>query len=275
MSAAYRVELDVFSGPLDLLLYLVRRSELDIVDLPITTITVQFEDFLSILQVLDLDLVGDFVVMASTLIEIKSRMVLPTEEEEAVEEEGPPVDGDPRSDLVRQLIEYKRFKEAALRLEEKAQAWQERYPRLESDRPVAGKDPAADRIKEVELWDLVSALGRILRQKEVEEEGSVKEEDTPLHVFVDQIGTLVRQEQEVRFSTLFDAETSRNRVVGMFLAILELLRHHHFRAEQLGDYGDIIIRPPLDESPTLPTAMPEAAEIDELPPDSGPSTTTG
>ena len=127
LSPDYRVELDVFTGPLDLLLYLVRRNELDIVDLPVSTVTTQFQEFLTILQVIDLDLVGDFVVMASTLMEIKSRMVLPSEEEEAVEE-GPSVDGDPRSDLVRQLLEYKRFKHAAAALEARAMEWQERYP---------------------------------------------------------------------------------------------------------------------------------------------------
>ena len=108
LSPDYRVELDVFTGPQDLLLYLVRRNELDIVDLPVSTVTTQFQEFLTILQVIDLDLVGDFVVMASTLMEIKSRMVLPSEEEEAVEE-GPSVDGDPRSDLVRQLLEVQRL----------------------------------------------------------------------------------------------------------------------------------------------------------------------
>ncbi|MCA9090653.1 MAG: segregation/condensation protein A [Planctomycetaceae bacterium] len=253
LSPDYRVELDVFTGPLDLLLYLVRRNELDIVDLPVSTVTTQFQEFLTILQVIDLDLVGDFVVMASTLMEIKSRMVLPSEEEEAVEE-GPSVDGDPRSDLVRQLLEYKRFKHAAAALEARAMEWQERYPRLENDRPTEGKNPAADRIKEVELWDLVSALGRILRLREVEEETSVKDDETPLHVFVEQVGQLVREQREVRFTSLFDEETSRGRIVGIFLAILELLRHHHFRAEQLKPHGEIIIRPPLVEPP--PAAQP-------------------
>ncbi len=243
----YRVELDVFTGPLDLLLYLVRRSEVEIVDLPIYPIAAQFNEFLDVLQVIDLDLVGDFVVMASTLVEIKSRVVLPNEAEEAVVEEPVTGDSDPRSDLISQLLEYRRFKAAATALEARAAQWQERYPRLENDRPTAGKDPAADRIKEVELWDLVSALGRILRQKEVEEETSIKADDTPLHVHVERIGALVREQQEVRFTSLFDAETSRSKIVGMFLAVLELLRHHHFRAEQLEPHGEIILRPPAPE----------------------------
>lgn len=243
----YRVELDLFTGPLDLLLYLVRKHELDVRDLPIAQITRQFQEFLEILEVLDLDLIGDFVVMASTLIEIKSRMVLPGPEEEQAEEPVAEAAGeDPRTELIEKLLEYKRIKEAATALEERAAQWQERYPRLSNDRPTTAKDPAADRIKEVELWDLVSALGRILQTKVNEEQTSVRYDDTPLHVYVQQLGERVRREGEVQFTSLFDGETLRSKIVGMFLAILELVRHHGFRAEQQVLGGEITIRPPLD-----------------------------
>src|SRR5690606_20867857 len=133
----YRVELDLFTGPLDLLLYLVRKHELAVRDLPIAQITRQFQEFLEILEVLDLDLIGDFVVMASTLIEIKSRMVLPGPEEEQAEEPVAEAAGeDPRTELIEKLLEYKRIKEAATALEERAAQWQERYPRLSNDRPT-------------------------------------------------------------------------------------------------------------------------------------------
>jgi segregation and condensation protein A len=250
---AYRVELDLFSGPLDLLLYLVRRNEVDILDLPIARITAQFQEFLEVLQVIDLDVAGDFVVMASTLAEIKSRLVLPQPEEQAGVEIERPIDGDdPRSELIHRLLEYKQFKDAALRLEERAAEWQERYPRLSDERPVAGRDRAADRIKEVVLWDLVSALGRVLRRKEVEEEARIRYDDTPIHVYVEQIGTRVRTEKEVRFSSLFDRETMRSRIVGMFLAVLELLRHHGFRAVQEEACGEIWIYPPEGEAQGAP-----------------------
>src|SRR5437868_3275519 len=122
----YRVELDRFSGPMDLLLYLVRRNEVDLRHLPIARITAQFQDYIEVLQELDLGLVGDFVVMASTLIEIKSRMVLPDENEvEAPADEAPIANGDPRSELITQLLEYRRFKEAAVALEARADEWQE------------------------------------------------------------------------------------------------------------------------------------------------------
>jgi segregation and condensation protein A len=249
-SVGYRVTLELFQGPLDLLLYLVRRDELDIGRLPISKITSQFHDFLSILEQIDLDLVGDFVLMASTLMEIKSRDVLPNPEQEAAtaEDAGPIDNGDPKADLVHKLLEYKRFKDAAHALDVRAQEWQERYPRLSDERPRAGKDHAADRIKEVELWDLVSALGRILKRKDVEDERTVKYDETPIHVYVEQIGSLVRAKGEVRFSSLFEGEPIRSRVVGMFLAVLELLRHHGFRAIQEADFADITILPPESEA---------------------------
>jgi len=243
----YRVELDLFTGPLDLLLYLVRKHEVDVRELPIAEVTRQFQEFLEILEILDLDLVGDFVVMASTLVEIKSRMVLPQPEEEAEQSTDEAVTEDPRGELIEKLLEYKRIKEAATALEERAAEWQERYPRLANDRPTTAKDPAADRIKEVELWDLVSALGRILQTRESEEQTSVRYDDTPLHVYVEQLGERVRQEGEVKFTTLFDGETLRSKIVGMFLAILELVRHHNFRAEQQVLGGEITIRPPAGE----------------------------
>ncbi|TWT52059.1 Segregation and condensation protein A [Thalassoglobus neptunius] len=246
MSDQYRVELEIFTGPLDLLLYLVRRNEVDIKDLPIGEIAQQFQDFLMVLQHLDLDLVGDFVVMASTLVEIKSRMVLPNETSED-EPELSAESQDPRSDLVLQLLEYKKFKDAALALQERAAEWQERYPRLANERPSTGKDPSIDRIKEVELWDLVSALGRILKKQDVESESTIRYDETPIQTYVEQISLRVQAEQEVKFSTLFEKETIRSKIIGIFLAVLELVRHHGYRAEQNEDFAEIVIRPPVPE----------------------------
>lgn len=244
---SYRVELDLFTGPLDLLLYLVRRDEVDILSLPISRITYQFREFLEVLEIINLELVGDFVVVASSLAEIKSRMVLPASEEEQLAEEERPLEGDdPRSELIHRLLDYKKFKDAAAALDVRAAEWQERYPRLSDDRPAVGKNPATDFIKEVELWDLISALNRVLRRKDVEQEASIKYDDTPIHVHVERIGAKVRAEGEVRFSTLFDEETIRSRIVGMFLAVLELLRHHGFRATQPQACDEITIYPPLE-----------------------------
>ena len=258
MTTTYRVELDRFSGPLDLLLFLVRRNELDLFDLPIARITSQFQLYLSALQFLDLDLAGDFVVMASTLIEIKSRLVLPSPEEEEIPVE---TNDDPRSGLIQQLLEYKKFKEAAQLLEDRAAEWQERYPRLSNERPDSARDQSFDRIKDVELWDLVSALSRVLERKVIEEESKIRYDDTPISTYVEQIGAKVRTDGQVSFTTLFDNASQRSRIIGIFLAILELLRHHSFRAEQSSDFGEILILPPLpvvENTESNATAVAEA-----------------
>jgi segregation and condensation protein A len=269
----YRVQLDVFSGPLDLLLYLVKRHELEIVDLPIARITHQFVELIETLEILDLDLIGDFVVMASTLVEIKSRMVLPRPEELEVEV----ADGedDPRSDLVRQLIEYKKYKDAARLLENQAAEWQEHYPRLSDEHPIEGGDPSEDRIKEVELWDLVSALSRILRRNPTTNQTSIIYDDTPISTYVQRILAIVAEHGRTSFSSLFEGAYSKSKVVGIFLAILEVLRHYHLRAEQPVEFGEIWILPPLEANdnvlvPTGPVLfVPEVSGLE-----SEPSTTT-
>lgn len=248
MTVEYRVNLERYSGPLDLLLFLVRRNELDLLDLPIAGVTSQFQRYLTTLQFLDLDVVGDFVVMASTLIEIKSRLVLPNPEEE--EEVPVEVTDDPRSGLIQQLLEYKKIKEAAQALEERAAEWQERYPRLSDERPDAVRDVSADRIKGVELWDLVSALSRVLERRVIEEESKIRYDDTPMSVYIEQIGAKVREVGQVAFTTLFDGTSQRSRIIGIFLAILELLRHHGFRAEQADAFEEIWILPPLETQET-------------------------
>ncbi len=274
-SPQYRVELDVFSGPLDLLLYLVRRDEVDIVDLPIARITAQFAEFLDVLGFIDLDLTGDFIVMASTLTEIKSRLVLPRPEEN--EDDLSEVSEDPRSDLIKQLLEYKKYKDVSRALDERAAKWQERYPRLSDDRPTGGKNPAADRIKEVELWDLVSALARVVERTQVEERSNIRYDDTPISKYVEIIGTRVRAEERVAFTSFFEGARSKSKIVGIFLAILELLRHHGFRAEQECEFGEIWIIEPLPETPEgagegeTAQAPPTKNSVEERPPSEGSS----
>jgi len=244
VTVAYRVELDIFTGPMDLLLYLVRRNEVDLIQLPIAKITSQFLQFLQVIEFLDLDLVGDFVVLASSLVEIKSRMLLPRVEESPTE--ALPEDDDPRAELIQQLLEYKRYKDAATALDQQAAEWQERFPRLADERPTQSKDHAADPIKEVELWDLVSALSRVLQKKIVEETSSIRYDDTPISVYVERIGQRVRQAGRISFSEFFEGTNLRSKIIGIFLAVLELLRHHAFRAEQPNDFGEIFILPPLE-----------------------------
>jgi segregation and condensation protein A len=255
----YRVHIAEFSGPLDLLLYLVRRQELDILDLPIGRITAQFVEFLETLTVLDFDQIGEFLVLAATLVEIKSREALPREEAAPTMVEEAP---DAKGDLVRQLLEYKRFREAAAVLEAQSAEWQLRYPRLSNDRPRAGNDPSEDLIKEVELWDLVSALTRVLKRHTENAPKAIVYDDTPISTYIEQIKARVLAELRVSFSSLFHENFSRSKITGIFLAILELLRHHHFRAEQPVPFGEIfVIPPPEGDWLTQPAGgEPEAGE---------------
>ena len=241
ISTEYRVQLDIYHGPMDLLLYLVRRHELDVMDLPLAVVTRQFLDYLEVLELLDIDGVGEFVVTAAALIEMKCQTALPAEKDE----QQPTDDAidEPRGDLVARLIEYKKYRDAAEQLQEHAASWRERFPRLSDDRPGSGKSPANDRIKEVELWDLVSALVRVLKKKEVEETSRIRYDDTPISVYIERITQRVKSEGRTRFSSFFDESNERTRIVGVFLAILEILRHHPFRAEQPVEFGEIWILP--------------------------------
>ena len=264
----YRVELDLFSGPLDLLLYLVRRNELDVRNLLVSQVVEQFLEYLDILKAIDLDIVGDFIVMAGTLAEYKSRLVLPQQPDESE----PDLDDETGIDLIPQIIEYRKFKEAARLLEDQAAEWQERFPRLSNDRPPARRDASQDKIKHVELWDLVSALSRVLKLQDAKQQSHIRYDDTPIPVYIDRISQRVRSEKKVAFTSLFGNERLRSKIIGMFLAILELLRHHSFRAAQDTEYGEIWILPPIappaDESGVNdPLADDEPTAID--PPSEG------
>ncbi len=234
----FRVELEMFLGPLDLLLYLVRKHELDVTDIPIATVTDQFLAYIAVLEQIDMAAVGDFLEMASTLIEIKSRMVLPGDEEVEQEME------DPRQDLVRRLLAFKQYRDAASMLEEQSRQWRERYPRLVQDLPERTVQPDQQPIQEVELWDLVSAFGRVLREKLA---GHGPEricyDETPIHVYMRRIDARLRREGRVLFASLWDAAVHKSTVVGMFLAVLELVRFRHARAAQPDLFGEIWLQP--------------------------------
>lgn len=246
MNTDYRVELDLFSGPLDLLLYLVKRNEVDIRDVALAKVAAQFVEYLDVLRFLDLDLTGEFLVVASTLIEMKSRSVLPRDEE--VTAETAPREDLGRSELVSRLLEYRKFKEAAAELAEHAARWQERYPRLSIEQPRPDVEKGLDRIRDVELWDLVSALGRVLGTKEDVGEASLQRDETPVALLVEQIAARVERDGSVSFSDCFAGLADRGRIVGVFLAILELVRHHGFRARQPREMGEIWIEPPVERA---------------------------
>jgi len=241
----FRVDLSIFRGPMDLLLYLVRKHEVEIVDIPIALITDQYLEYLNVIKELDVNAVGDFLALASTLIEIKSQQVLPRADE---------IDGeleDPREELVRRLLEYKKYRDAASILEERSRQWQQQFPRLAGDLPAPERDLAEEPIREVELWDLVSALARIMREQESTRPSNIVYDETPIRVYMARIHARLRQRGPLAFSELFDASMHKSALIGIFLAVLELVRHHRVYVEQNEAFGEIWVLPVGDCSEPL------------------------
>jgi segregation and condensation protein A len=226
----YLVDLDTFRGPLDLLLYLVKRDEVDIRDIPIARVCEQFKHYLDALQLIDVEQAGDFLVMAATLVEIKTRMLLPRPEESAE-----PAD-DPRLELVKQLVQYKKFKDAAALLEARAEEQSQRLPRQPAPPPASAAPPP---LKPVELWDLVSAFGRLMRETLALQPQTIAVDQTPLHVYMAMILQRLEAEKRLPFSALFTPPHTRSRLVGLFLAILELTKTRRVVPEQGDAFGDI------------------------------------
>jgi segregation and condensation protein A len=233
---SFHVDLDTYRGPLDLLLFLVRKHEVEIADIPIALIADQYVAYLQLLETLDVDAVGDFLEMASSLIEIKSRMALPHDAEEEPWE-------DPREPLVEQLLEYKRYKDAASMLEEKSRVWQKRYERVADDLPPRRIDPAEQPIHEVEMWDLVSAFGRVMRTHRQSKPSNIVYDETPIHVYMRRIRDRLVSHRRAAFSEMFQPGMHKSALIGVFLAILELVRHHCVHTEQQEPHGEIWIVP--------------------------------
>jgi segregation and condensation protein A len=230
---SFNVQLEIFRGPMDLLLYLVRKHEVTITEIPICAITDQYLEYMELLEQIDVNAVGDFLEMASTLIEIKSRLVLPRGGEEEGELE------DPRQDLVRRLLEYKRYRDAASMLQEHGRQWQQRFARQADDLPPRQRNLSEQPIHEVELWDLVSAFGRILRETKAQQPSNIVYDDTPIHVYMQRILDRLKNEGRIPFSQLFQTGMHKSALVGIFLACLELVRHHDVLCEQNDLFGEI------------------------------------
>jgi segregation and condensation protein A len=228
----YNVELEAFHGPLDLLLFLVKRHEVDIRDIPIARVAEQFLQYLNVLQLIDVEWAGEFLVMAATLMEIKSKMLLPRGEEDQTDED------DPRLELVKQLIEYKKYKEAAALLEDQAERQLTRLSRLPSE-SVPPLDPAAQPLSRVELWDLVSAFGRLMRETSALQPRTIVLDETPIHVHMERILELLHRRGRTPFTAIFNPPHSRGRLLGLFLAILELIKSNQIMVDQAELFGEI------------------------------------
>ncbi len=233
----YRVDVEVFEGPLDLLLYLIRRDEIEICDIEITRITSQYLEYLNLMRMLDLNVAGDFLVMAATLLLIKSRLLLPEEDRSGGEEEEP----DPRWDLVRRLLEYKKFKDAARHLEGLAL---KRENMFDPGSPVAVFEPEPGvALREVGLFDLISALNDVLKRLKPVEFDAIVDEPWTVGDKMTAILDRVRRGDRFRFTELFPLTAPRSEIVCTFLALLELIRLRQVEAWQEREFGVIEIRP--------------------------------
>jgi segregation and condensation protein A len=239
MTSEYKVKLEVFEGPLDLLLYLIRRDEVDIYDISIERITTQYLEYLEAFRMLDLEIAGEFVVMAANLIYIKSRNLLPVHQQPP-EEEGE--EDDPRWDLIRQLIEYKKFKDAAYQLRQRELAQEGLIARI-PEKPQF-KDANSLLKSEVGIFDLINAFQKVLRKIEAGREDlrEIFEENFTVSDKLDVILRAAQTGSSITFSDLFASAASRTEIVVTFLALLELIRMKQIRVAQQGPFAEIEIR---------------------------------
>ncbi|MCR5751098.1 MAG: segregation/condensation protein A [Kiritimatiellae bacterium] len=257
----YKVTLDVFEGPLDLLLYLIRREELDIYDIPIERIAKEYMEFIEDARRLNLDIAGEFIVMAATLMVIKSRMLLPVSRR-IVEDDGDEEWVDPRLDLVRQLVEYKKFKDASVRLET-MEALRANCYDYGGGRPKLEKTAADARgaIAGLDIYDLLSAFREVLaRAAEIPQE-ELKGMRFSVPDKMDYVLERVRGEGQLSFLALFDPECSpKGEIIVTFLALLELLRQHRVIVYQNAAFHEITILASKEEADDKPLEKPDDYE---------------
>ena len=226
---ALEVFLDTFEGPLDLLLYLIKRHNVDILDIPIAEITRQYIDYVELMKSLQLELAAEYLVMAAALAEIKSRMLLPRHEEDAEDED------DPRAELIRRLQEYERFKQAATDLDE--------LPRLDRDIFIAKIEPPEFDIEvplpDIDMHELVSAFKQVLKRADLKAHHHIQREVLSIRERMSIILDKLQQNRYLKFENLFTLDEGRMGVVVSFIAILELVKQHMIQIVQTEPYSPI------------------------------------
>jgi segregation and condensation protein A len=245
---SYQIKLEIFEGPMDLLLHLIKKHELDIYSIPIALITQQYLEYIELMKSLDMEIAGDFLVMASTLTHIKSRMLLPPPENPEGEDDGV----DPRAELIRRLLEYKSFKEAAASLENKEETWSRVYTRQGETAPDV---PANDEplLFDFHLFDLLAALKDVMARTP-DQSFDVTAESASITEKISQILARLEAVDSMLFADLFEGSTSRAQVIGTFLALLELIKTRVVKAVQIEQFGAIRIMKAVTETPDRDTA---------------------
>ena len=232
----YTVRLETFEGPLDLLLHLIQRNEMDILNIPIALITEQYMEYLKLIKTLNLDIAGEYLLMASTLVHIKSKMLLPQLTEE-VEEEGE----DPRTELVRRLLEYQKYKMAATELVNRPMLDRDVFVRLAS---LESEDERGEENIEVSLFDLLEAFRKVLERVKEETIHEVMLDRISVEDKIQEILTLLqREKRSMSFHLLFPEGASRRIIIVTFLAILELVKMKWIRLFQMAPFEPIRISP--------------------------------
>jgi len=236
---APRILLPLFEGPLDLLLYLIKREKIDIHDIPIAPITRQYMDYLAVMQELNLDVAGEFMVMAATLIHIKSKMLVPIQPTEA---EGDEEHVDPREELVQRLLEFQRYKEAAGILHQQAQIRAATWTRPETVLPRF--DDAGEEMLEAGLYDLIAAFRELLERRKTLLAHEVESEGPPVELRMEELLAMIPEGSSLEFLELFATLETKAAMIVTFLALLELIRLKRVRVYQRGMFGPIrVFRP--------------------------------
>lgn len=275
----YTVRLDQFQGPLDLLLYLARKAEVDIVDIPIARIADQYVEHLEGIERIDIDLAGEFLVMAATLMELKSRLLSPVpvegRDDETPERErrsGDEEAVDLRAELIQQLLAYKSFRDAADALERQRDLWSRRYPagKAATDREamleaVQRRNESLE-LEDIGLFDLVEAYEGVLERVNFDLLGShhvaLDEDDTPIELHAeDLIDQLGRAEHPMALRDVFSGRT-RGQIVGLFVATLELVRRRRIEIRQRDDDGEIVLALRQADDSSDEAVSPQAADVD-------------
>jgi segregation and condensation protein A len=241
MEDTLNIKIPVFEGPFDLLLHLIRENKLDIYDIPISLITGQYLEYLEMMKELNLEIAGDFLVMAATLIQIKSRMLLPPDEEVPSEEQE-----DPRRELVERLLEYQRYKEAAVDFRVKEDEWLKVFRR----EPLSEEDEGELYLFDLGLFDLLDAFRKIL-EKAPPEVVSITKETLTVKDRMSTIMEIIEEQEAVRFEDLFKEGITRIFLIVTFVAILELIRLGLVRAYQEKHFGKIWVINPAKQTSSL------------------------
>ena len=247
----YQVRIEKFEGPLDLLLHLIKKNEINIYDIPIALIAQQYLEYIEAMKDLNLNVAGDFLVMAATLLQIKSKMLLPTDEAALDEEDGP----DPRDELVRRLLEYKTYKEAATRLDEQEKVWREIFNREQA--PAVPVETDETLLENVSLFDLVDALQGILDRNPGKKLIEIMPDNLTVRERMNVILELLEGKDSVSFVDLFEQASHRLVVIVTFLAMLELIRLRVARVFQAEAFGPILVSRAF-------SLVPDPAELDDV-----------